>query len=76
MRVHVLHFGPLRDARGLSEEAVEVPEGTTAAGLLDLLHPGRGGLPVVFAVDHTRAPGDTVLTDGGFVAFLPPVGGG
>ncbi len=76
MRVHVLHFGPLRDARGLSEEQVDVPEGTTAAALLELLHPQRGALPVVFAVDHHRAPGDTVLTDGAFVALLPPVGGG
>lgn len=76
MTVTVLHFGPLRDARGVSAEVVQVPPGTSAGALLTRLHPALGGLPVALAVGQERVGPDHALRDGDEVAFLPPVGGG
>jgi|JI10StandDraft_1071094.scaffolds.fasta_scaffold1642749_1 molybdopterin converting factor small subunit len=78
MIVRILSFGPLREARGVSEEQIEVEAGTSVSALYARLFPRQheGGLPVSYVrnLEHTSA--DTQIEDGDELAFLPPVGGG
>jgi len=82
LRVSVLYFAGLRDAVGLSEETLELPERVRTVGALcDHLaarHKGyadhRGSVRVArneaFAGDADR------LDDGDVIALIPPVAGG
>jgi molybdopterin converting factor subunit 1 len=81
MRVRVRYFAAVREALGLDEERLDVPEGTSVAGLhraLEERHPAlvrhRPGLR--FAVAARFAPVGTPLSDGADVALIPPVSGG
>lgn len=81
MRVRVRYFAAVREALGLDEERVEVPEGTSVGALcraLEERHPAllrhRRGLR--FAVAARFAPETTQLVDGADVALIPPVSGG
>lgn len=83
--IAMLYFAAGREATGTSGETVEVPQGTTAAGLVDLLvarHPALEGVvgSCVLAIDqeyfdHT---GDAALPlgPGTEVALIPPISGG
>lgn len=75
MIVTARYFAALRERRGTSAEAVELPEGCTAAAAFALLFPGLE-LRVAYAVNQATVPGATVLRPGDEVAFLPPLGGG
>ncbi len=70
----VRYFAALREARGLSEERVELPEGATAAEARARLCPP--GLRVAVAVGEHVVDDAHVLRDGDSVALLPPLGGG
>jgi molybdopterin converting factor subunit 1 len=81
MRVKVRLFAAPREALQRAEIELEVPAGTTAAGLLERLacdfpalrsHISRMKL----AVNRRYAQADTELHDNDEVACLPPVGGG
>ena len=81
MQVLVKLFGSVREAVGVKELHVELPEGATAADLRASLardHPifealgARAAVSVNLEVATPRAP----LNDGDEVAFLPPVSGG
>ena len=81
MHVTVKLFGSVREAVGVKELHVELPEGATAADLRESLardHPifealgARAAVSVNLEVATPRAP----LNDGDEVAFLPPVSGG
>jgi sulfur-carrier protein len=81
MRVRVRYFAAVREDLGLDEEQVDVPAGTSVAGLHDALekrHPAlrrhRAGLR--FAVAARFAPADTALCEDADVALIPPVSGG
>ncbi len=76
--VHVRYFAVLRECRGVEEEQLDLPAGTTAAGLHAQLFAGRpeAAMPVLYAVDQAYVDGDTPLHDGAEVAFIPPLGGG
>lgn len=76
--VRVRYFAVLRERRGLDEEAVELVEGETLAGLYDRLFPAgpAGRLPVSYARNHAWARGTDLPQDGDEVSFLPPIGGG
>jgi molybdopterin converting factor subunit 1 len=81
VRIDVLYFASAREAAGVAEESVEVPEGTTVGGLERLLcdrHPAlRDRWPSLrFAVDERFEPEETALFPGARVALLPPVSGG
>ena len=81
MTVRVLFFALLRERAGMSETAVEVEAGTTAAGLWRLLqrrHPRLGEYsgPLRFAVDQAYVDGSETLPDNAEVALIPPVSGG
>jgi sulfur-carrier protein len=79
--VTILYFAWVRDAVGLAEERIDLPEGVaTVADLADWLaerHPvfaDRERLRV--AVDQVMARFDTDIRNAGEIAFFPPVTGG
>jgi molybdopterin converting factor subunit 1 len=81
VRVKVLFFGRLRELIGVSEEAGELPEGTTLSGLFERytkrfpkLTEFRGSM--VVSRNHEFAAWDTHIAAGDEIAFLPPVSGG
>lgn len=81
MRVRVLFFGVLKDIVEQPEELIEVPPGTTIAGIFqnyaERFATLRDKRPsIVFARNREFSPVDTVLSDNDEVAFLPPVSGG
>lgn len=81
MRVHVKLFAVLREAAGISEQTLELTDGTTVAAVRDRLasmYPslGRHLLRVAYAVNRTYAPPETRLRDEDEVALIPPVSGG
>ncbi len=79
MRIEVLYFASLRDASGVDQEIVEMPEGD-ASQLFDQLNARHGfALPrerLRVAVNSEFADWHRPLTDGDEVAFIPPVSGG
>ena len=81
MTVRVLLFAVLREAVGVPELALVLPDDATAADAVDRLaaaHAGvarhRGVLRV--AVNARHAPLETVLADGDVLALLTPSSGG
>lgn len=63
------------------EERLEVPDGTTVAGLLGLVftrHPELEGLrrDTVVSVNRGVGTDDIVLSEGDDVALFPPIAGG
>jgi len=78
MRITVRLFASARENAGLSQLAIDLPDGANvalAAKKLNELHPGLGS-SVAFAVNRTYARGDAVLNDGDELAIIPPVSGG
>jgi len=81
MRVHLLYFASFRDAVGRDEETRDLIEGTSVRELWKLLSrevsrfASFPDMPPA-AVNREYVSGETVLTDGDEVAFLPPVAGG
>jgi molybdopterin converting factor subunit 1 len=81
MRVTVLYFGVLKDLAAAEQDALELPEGETVAGLVHHLRESASKQSEVWsslavAVNREYAVADTVLRDGDEVALLPPVSGG
>ncbi|MEE2940446.1 MAG: molybdenum cofactor biosynthesis protein MoaE [Planctomycetota bacterium] len=81
MRIEIQLFAVLRERAGTDRLVLEdVAEGTTLAGLKDLVraaHPALGDLGSVAGVIGTSyASPETVLAPGDEVALLPPVSGG
>jgi molybdopterin converting factor subunit 1 len=81
IQVKVKFFAAPREALGQDEIATSLPQGATAADLIEQL---RQTFPVLrtytrflsIAVNKTYVGWDTELCDGDEVACLPPVGGG
>ena len=81
MKVRVRLFASAKDIVGQREILLDLPEGTTAAGLLQRLvadHPGLRGLApsIRLAVNRDYVEGSRLLAEGDEVAFIPPVSGG
>lgn len=81
MTVRTLFFASYRDLAGTDELAVELPQGSTAADLVQRLRDGGAGwerLPAnpAVAVNLEYVPLATALRDGDEVALIPPVSGG
>ena len=81
MRVRLLAFASAADAVGGAEQDLELPAGTTVAGLRELLgarHPAL--LPllprIAVAVGGEVVGDEAAIEDGTEVALLPPVSGG
>jgi len=81
MRVRVRLFAWLREAAGLREAELSLPEGATAEEAwrqLTVAHPvlaaRRAGL--LASVNRRYTGFDTALAEGDEVVFIPPVSGG
>ncbi len=83
MKLQVRYFASLREALGPSDE-IELPEGSTLAGLREALI-ARGGRhaealarnrTVRCALNQAMVDESSALTPGAEVAFFPPVTGG
>jgi molybdopterin converting factor subunit 1 len=81
MTVKVLYFGQLKELAGVSEESVELPDGSVIAQLFEhcssnrpAIHRFRASLQASHNLE--LAPWDTPLRQGDEVGFLPPVSGG
>ncbi len=81
MRVNVLYFAVLKDVFKRDGEKLELPEGTTVSGLVQMLKE-RGASSdkawdaIAVGVNREYARAETVLREGDEVALLPPVSGG
>lgn len=82
--IQVLYFAGLREALGLSREEVVLPGGSGPVTAL-MAHLVARGEPwtalataknLRVAVNQSMAPMHAVVSDGGEVAFFPPVTGG
>lgn len=81
MRVTILYFAAARERAGVSTEALDLPDGATAAQALAAvcaLHPALQAVAgkLRLAVDQDFAQPDRKLRDGCEVALIPPVSGG
>ncbi len=79
MNIRVLFFASLRDISGVSEQRLDVQEGTSIASLWQQISAGFELLPekVLCAVNQEYVDTDYRLHDGDQeVAFFPPVTGG
>jgi molybdopterin synthase sulfur carrier subunit len=78
--VRVLLFGALRDVAGWREREVAAESLDALRRTLSAEDPDLGealaGRGVQAAVDKTLTRGDTMLSAGAEVAFLPPMSGG
>ncbi|HPW17997.1 MAG TPA: MoaD/ThiS family protein [Candidatus Aminicenantes bacterium] len=75
MRVTVKLIGPFVQLFGFSEKALDVPEGTTADGLIGLAGVDRSRPKIVTRNGRAVAP-DEALADGDRVAVSPIYSGG
>ncbi|MES2017461.1 MAG: molybdopterin converting factor subunit 1 [Pseudomonadota bacterium] len=85
MKLTLRFFASVREQLGTSQENLDLPEGVTSVGALRQLLRERGGAwtgalaperPLRMAYNQTMCGPDTVLEEGGEVAFFPPVTGG
>jgi molybdopterin synthase catalytic subunit len=81
MRVTILYFAAARERAGTSSDALEVPEGATAADALAAACARHPALTAVagklrLAVDQEFAATDRKLREGSEIALIPPVSGG
>ncbi len=81
MEVTVRYFAAHKELVGAASERVTVPEGTTVAGLIEVLfrlHPPLRDLrrDTVVSVNRGVGSDDIVLREGDDVALFPPISGG
>ena len=79
MRVRLRFFASFRMLTGVAETELEVPEGTRAGNLLDLvreIYEGFDEKTVLYAINGEYVGEDVGLKEGDAVAFFPPVSGG
>jgi molybdopterin synthase sulfur carrier subunit len=85
MRIHILYFARLREALGVAQEQVELPEGVADISALMGWLAGRGEAwqqefagcrPLRAALNQDLVPISAGLAEGDEVAFFPPVTGG
>ena len=80
-KISVLFFATFRDKAGTNRTEVEIPEGTTIAGLREILvekFPLLESLAdhALASINREYAFDDQVIPDGAEVAWFPPVSGG
>lgn len=79
MKITVRCFASIREMLGEDTLELDVPEGTTVAGLKTLLAERAAALaemPTACAVNRQYAEPDRALDAGDEVAFIPPISGG
>ena len=81
MQIRIRYFASLREAAGLAEEALELPDGATVAQARSLLTERRPPLAKLLpacaaAVNRSYVQAEAPLSEGAELAFIPPLGGG
>lgn len=81
MKVHVQFFSRLRDLNGKAEMDLEVPDGTTAAELLEIIYANTPALrdwdkSILVAAGLEFVQRDYALKAGDQISIMPPVQGG
>jgi molybdopterin synthase sulfur carrier subunit len=85
MQINLRFFASVREALGVSNEAVTVPDGVATVGAVRTWLVARGGAwaealgegrALRMAYNQVMCAPDTPLADGCEVAFFPPVTGG
>jgi molybdopterin converting factor subunit 1 len=79
MKVKVRCFAACRDITGKSQMELELPGGTSVAGLLRIIHsdyPKLSTIVIMVAVNAEYAVPERLLREGDEVALIPPVSGG
>ena len=81
MKIHVQFFSRLRDLAGKPEIDLEVPEGTTAADLLEIIYSSTPALrdwdkSILVAAGVEFVQRDYALKAGDQISVMPPVQGG
>lgn len=81
MRVRIRYFASLREAAGLADETLDVPDGATAGQARALLAERRPalGAPLascMTAINQRYVTADAPLAENDELVFIPPVGGG
>jgi molybdopterin converting factor small subunit len=75
MKVTVKLIGPFIQAFGFSEKELDVPDGTTADGLVELVYVDKARPKIVTRNGRARRPGEQ-LADGDRVVISPIYSGG
>ena len=85
MQITLKFFAGVREALGVSEERVVVPDGVATVGQVRDFLRARDGVwaealsgvkPLRTAFNHVMCGPETAIADQGEVAFFPPVTGG
>ncbi len=85
MQITLKFFAGVREALGVSEERVVVPDDVTTVGQVRDFLRARDGVwaealggakPLRTAFNHVMCGPETLIVDQGEVAFFPPVTGG
>lgn len=85
MKIRIRYFASIREASGMTEEWIDLPENVRTVGELRQYLMQRGPVwatilaeenGVRMAFEQKMATAGTVLTENGEAAFFPPVTGG
>ena len=85
MKISLRFFASVREALGISEESLTLPDSVTTVGAVRSHLIGRGGAwaqalaperPLRMAFNQVMCSPDTAIAENGEVAFFPPVTGG
>lgn len=85
MKLRLCYFAALREALGVAEEVLNVPQSVRTAAQLRVYLQTRGSLwaealgsarPLGIAINQKLAAPADLLSEGAEVAFFPPVTGG
>jgi molybdopterin synthase sulfur carrier subunit len=81
MKIHVQFFSRLRDLAGVSDIEMEVPDRTTAAGLLEMIYEKTPPLrdwdkSILVAAGVEFVERNYALKPGDDISVMPPVQGG
>ncbi|HEX9036600.1 MAG TPA: molybdopterin converting factor subunit 1 [Ktedonobacterales bacterium] len=81
MRVRIRYFASLREAAGMAEETLDLPDGVTVGQARALVAERSHALavalpPCMAAINQRYVPVDAPLTENDELVFIPPLGGG
>jgi molybdopterin synthase sulfur carrier subunit len=85
MKIELRFFASVREALGVTQEVVDLPDHVKTVGDVRAFLMGRGGIWMTvlspekalrMAYDHNMTEPATLIEEGGEVAFFPPVTGG
>ena len=78
MKIRVKYYAAVREEVGINEEVLDIKDGTSIGGLIDLITRKHGlkGLNANCLVNNLRVTSDRLLHAEDSVIIFPPVAGG